>query len=632
LGTKYWDRPGIIDESGNRLNILIKLRSRWRETTIYRSTRVLSRTDQKKIFAVVILQVTFGLLDLIGVALLGILGALAVSGIESRKAGNRVNSALDLLGLAGKSFQSQVAIIGLLSAGLLIGRTIFSIIFTRRILFFLSTRAAHISKYLISKVLSQSMLKLNRLTTQELVYAVTVGVNSITVGVIGVVVNLISDGSLLLVMAVGLFFVDPWIALATFLVFSSLGYLLFKFLHKRAQKLGTLNAELSIKTNEKITEVLGSYRESVVRNRRGYYAESIGEIRLAVSNVLAELAFMPNVGKYVIESSMVLGALVISAIQFTLQDAAHAVATLVVFMAAATRIAPAILRVQQGAIAIKGSLGAARPTLDLLEEFENTGELVESEKYPEFNHPGFIGKISIRGVSLKYPDSAVPALKDINLEIEHGSVVALVGPSGAGKTSLVDIILGIIEEFDGKIEVSGNTPGESILKWPGAIAYVPQDVIIIDGTIRENVALGFPADGIESERILEPLKLAALGDFINSLKNGIDTSVGERGSRISGGQRQRLGVARALFTEPKLLVLDEATSALDGEAEFEISKTIEGMRGESTVILIAHRLSTVKRADLVVYLEEGYIRAKGTFEEVRAAVPNFDKQAKLMGI
>jgi ABC-type multidrug transport system fused ATPase/permease subunit len=175
-------------------------------------------------------------------------------------------------------------------------------------------------------------------------------------------------------------------------------------------------------------------------------------------------------------------------------------------------------------------------------------------------------------------------------------------------------------------------PLAAISRWPGAVSYVPQDVVICAGTIRENVAMGYPLESATDELVMSALKVSHLDTFVASLPDGVDTQVGERGTKLSGGQRQRLGIARAMFTRPHLLVLDEATSSLDGETEASISEAIHTLRGSTTVVMIAHRLSTVRDADIVVYLTDGAVVATGTFEKVRNAVPNFDHQAKLMGL
>jgi ABC-type multidrug transport system fused ATPase/permease subunit len=612
--------------------MLKRLQKKWSRTLIGRSVRVLSRADQRKISVVVFFQIFLGLIDLAGVAAIGMLGSLAVRGVSSQGPGDRVEVVLRYLHLSNQTFQTQAAVLGCLAAGLLIGRTILSVIFARRTLYFLSRRGARVSSSLVSKLLSQNLLAIQARTTQETLYAVTRGVDSITLGVIGVTVTLISDISLLFVMTVGLLLVDPTIAVSTVFVFGCIGYLLYRLLNKQARKLGVNESVFTIANNEKIVEVLNSYRESVVRNRRYFYAKEIEKTKFKLADTLAEISFLPSISKYVIESTVVLGTLIISASQFLLQDASRAVATLSVFMAASTRIAPAVMRIQQGTIGIRQSLGSAEPTLTLIESLEGVEENPEATNSLDTSHLGFSPTVDIRNLSLTYPNKIVPALNQVSLEIESGTFVAIVGPSGAGKTSLVDVLLGVLDGTSGSVLISGNPPLQTIAKWPGAIAYVPQDVAMSSGTIRENITLGFPENSEDEGLIHDALRTAQLLTFIESLPQGLDTQVGERGTKLSGGQRQRLGIARAMFTKPKLLVLDEATSALDGQTESDISSSILELKGSATVVMIAHRLSTVRFADLVVYIEGGKILAQGTFEEVRMQVPNFEKQAQLMGL
>ena len=601
-------------------------------STVIRSMKILPKSDKPKIFAAIFMQVSLALLDLIGVAIFGILGALAVTGVQSQQPGNRVSAVLSALGLSNFGFQQQVALLGLGAAAILVIRTLLSIIVTRKIFFFLSRRGALISATLVSRLLSQSLLKVQSRSTQETVYSVTAGVSAITLGVLGTTMTLIADGSLLLILLVGLFAVDAVIALSTFLFFALLGFVLYRVMNVKAHRLGYLVSELNVASHEKITEVLESYRESVVRNRRDHYSKEIGALRLKLADVLAELQFMPNVSKYVIESGVVIGALMIAGIQFGLQDASHAVATLSVFLAAGTRIAPATLRFQQSLVAIKSALGTAMPTLDMIERLSSIPAIDNSSENFDLEHLDFNGNISIENVSITYPTKSSKALNGVSLKINSGQSLAVVGPSGAGKTTLIDVLLGVLPPDDGRILVSGKSPLNAISEWPGAMAYVPQDVMIARGSIRENVALGFPVQVASDELVWRAIRDAQLEDFVESLPEGLDTQVGQRGTRISGGQRQRLGIARAMFTRPKLLVLDEATSSLDGQTEADISAAIQGLHGSVTIVMIAHRLSTVLHADQVIYMSEGKILSQGTFNEVRAAVPDFDHQAQLMGL
>ena len=604
----------------------------FRAKPVFRALRILNSRDRFRVVIVMGIQIFLGLLDLLGVAVIGLLGALSLNGVQSRPPGDRVSSFLKFFGLFDESFQTQAAMLGIAASVILITRTLISIVLTRKVLFFLSRRGALISSDLMKKLMSQPLVAIQQKTLYENLYAVTSGVSNVTLGILGTAVVLVADISLLIIMAVGLLIVDPTMALSTVVFFALIGLGLYKVMHQKAGELGLKETELNIQSNEKISEVLSSYRESVVRNRRDYYAREIGELRFKLADTLAELSFMPNVSKYVIESSVVLGALAISAAQFILQDAGRAVATLAIFLAAGTRIAPAVLRVQQGSMQIRRSLGAASSTLDLIDSLKNVAEVEPSSDVIDVLHPGFIPEIIMKDVSFSYPASTLPAIQGANLKITPGSLIAVVGPSGAGKTTLIDLILGVLDPDSGEVSISGMTASAISKTWPGSVSYVPQDVIIANGTIRSNITLGFPEESGTVEMIMDAIRISQLDGYLENLPEKENSKVGDRGAGMSGGQRQRLGIARALFTKPKLLVLDEATSALDGETEANVSAAIRTLKGDVTVILIAHRLSTVREADQVVYLEEGKIIATGTFEEVREAVPNFDRQASLMGL
>jgi ATP-binding cassette subfamily C protein len=601
--------------------------------TVVESFKTLTQKERRRVMVVAIIQVGLGFLDLIGVAIIGVIGSLAVNGIQSRAPGTRIADILDFLGLDGFTFQTQVAILGIGAAAVLVSRTLISMYFSKRIFHFLARRAAVTSNKLVSSLMSSQLKTIQVRSKQETIYAVTEGVNLMMLNIVGTVVGVTSDIFLLIILSVGLFVVNPFIAIATFLTFGIVGLVLYFAVNKKVNHLGNSNAELTVFSFEKISDALTNYKELYIRDKRDYYSEMINGSRQKIAWNSAELSFIPNLGKYMIEMTMVIGAIVICGFQFYFSDATHAVSILSVFLAAGSRIAPAILRVQSGAIAIKGSYGGASRTIALMKELNEEPIEVSPDAIAKAQRNGaFSGTACIKNLNFSYEDKNRLVLQDINLEIREGETIAIVGPSGAGKSTLVDLLLGLYTPISGTIEVSGVAPQLAIKAWPGAVAYVPQNVSLISGSIAENIALGYSKENIDLVRVGECLEISQLTEYIESLPEGVETKVGESALKMSGGQLQRLGIARAIYTKPKMLVLDEATSALDGKTEMDVSEAILSLRGKITITLIAHRLSTVLKADRIVYLEDGKILSIGNFEQVKAEIPEFANQAKLMGL
>jgi ATP-binding cassette subfamily C protein len=587
--------------------------------------------DRKKVFFATGSQILLSILDLLGVALIGVIGALSINGIQSKKAGNRVEQLLEFLNLNNFTFQQQVAVLGVIATVVLIAKTLLSIMISRRILNFLSSRGAKISRKILKKFLNQDLTEVNKYSQQEIIYASTTGVQNLTTGVIAATTSLFVDVSLLFILFVGLAVVSPSLAITTLTTFVIIAAILNGLLKNKAFALGSDEMKYSVESNEKIWEILNTYREAAVRNTRDYYVEEIGQIRLKVSNAIAQKIFLPYIGKYVMEVSMIVGALLITGVQFYFYDATAAITGLTLFMAATTRIAPAILRLQQGLVQIKNFLGNSAVTIELL-NLEREPARKEQEEVQPGSTMDFQPEIILRNIDYKYEVDSEFQIKDLSIKIHAGEHVAFVGPSGSGKTTLVDIILGVIRPDSGDVTISGINPLAAFKIWPQCVSYVPQQTSISNRSLRENILLGLKAELENDTKIQRALTKAGLQNLIDDLPNGLDTILGDNGFKLSGGQRQRIGIARALYTSPSLLVMDEATSALDASAEDEITKTLLALKQEITLITIAHRLSTVREADRVFYLDKGRIEAEGTFEEVRIKVPNFDKQANLMGL
>jgi ABC-type transport system involved in cytochrome bd biosynthesis fused ATPase/permease subunit len=366
------------------------------------------------------------------------------------------------------------------------------------------------------------------------------------VNVFGVFVALISDCALLLVMFFGLSFVDPISAVTSATIFGSLALFLFKIMHHKMQSLGEKQGKLQIRSAERINEAVNAYRELLVRNRRGFYAQQIGDLRHELADGRATLGFMSNLSKYVLEITLVLGSLLLASYQFYTSSAFRAIATITIFVAASTRIIPAILRLQQGLLGMKSAFAEAKPTVSLIEELIHIQPEVSQVQSLTRDHYGFCPEVRATNISFSY-DTNHRVLKGVDLYVGSGEFVAIVGGSGAGKTTLVDVLLGALDYDAGQIEISGTSPKLAFSSWPGAVSYVSQDCMVINGTIKENLGLGYLASEIEDAYCWESLRFARLDDFVRSLPLQLNSYVGDRGTSLSGGQRQRLGIARALI-------------------------------------------------------------------------------------
>jgi len=276
------------------------------------------------------------------------------------------------------------------------------------------------------------------------------------------------------------------------------------------------------------------------------------------------------------------------------------------FAAAAFRVIPSINRI----ISAIQSLRYASPVVDLLNK-ELSSQESEKSNENECNNGAFKTELRLEKVRYKYPSSDKLALVDVSLEIPFGSSVGFIGGSGAGKSTLVDIILGLLTPASGEVKVDGLSIQTNLRAWQDQIGYVPQTIFLTDDTLRRNVALGVPDEGIDDGKLRQALKAAQLDLFVNDLFDGVNTMVGECGVRLSGGQRQRIGIARALYHDPQVLVLDEATSSLDTSTEQEVMNAVCELKGEKTLIIIAHRLSTVERCDHLFKIDQGELVEKG---------------------
>lgn len=603
------------------------------------SLRLLNRRDRRLLGVSTALQMSTSFLDLIGVLLLGLVASVAVTVVQSQPPPAIVESLFSRIGLDDVSDQQIVIYLAVAAAVVLLTKSVVSTILIRRILRFLANRQALVSARLTAELLSRPLPEIQRRSTQETAYALMTGVGQATVGLLGQAVIAVSEIALLAVLGIALLFLDPLVTLGSIAFFALVAFILQKLLGSWASRLGTEGATYDITSLNAVQEAVAAYREVTVSDRRSLYVDRIQSLRWQAAQVSAEFGFMNQIPKYVFETALVVGAFLLTAVLFLTRDAVAAVGTLALFLAAASRVMPSLLRLQGAALTIRASAGGAQPTFALAEELGHPQEAVVEPVLPHLikeriarGNPDFRADVVVHEVTVSYPGGTRPALDRVSLSIPHGEAVALVGKSGAGKSTLADVILGIVLPQSGSVSLGGVSPDEAVQRWPGGVSYVPQEVVLANDTVRFNVALGLPREAIDDDLVWEALERAQFARYLRGDREGLDTHIGERGLQLSGGQRQRLGLARALFTRPSLLVLDEATSALDAETESDITRTIASMHETVTTVIIAHRLSTVRHVDRLAYLEEGRLVRCAPFAEMVEAVPAFRRQADLMGL
>ena len=600
---------------------------------------LLDRRSKRILVLLVAVQLLVASLDLLGVLLFGIVAALSASAIAGQTS-QTLTQVLQTAGLQGID-EAYLAIVIAVVAGLVfVTKSVVTFLLIRRSLRFLANRQAMVSSRLAAELLSRPLLFVQRKSSQQNAFALTTGANGATLGILGNFIVAVSEVALLVVMTVGLLVIDPFVAIFTVIFFAALAFVLNRAMGNWAKRLGAQLAAAEVASYTSVQDALRTYRETTVSGRRTIFVQRFQSLRWRAAKYQADSQIMIQVPKYVFEVGLIIGGAALVLSQLLTREVVAAVAVIAVFLVAASRVMPALLRLQQASLAIRQGSGTAERTFEMNRSLEAYDGVYYSDSTTAneilagigAGHTNFSPDVNIRNVSLTYPGADRPAIVDATFQVGAGESLALVGPTGAGKSTIADLVLGVIEPDTGSVRVGGLRPKEAVTRWPGAMAYVPQEVVVLNGTIRDNVGLGLPKEFIDDAMVWRALERSHLAETLRREREGLDTIVGEHGVRLSGGQRQRLGLARALYTRPRFMVLDEATSALDAETEKIVSEALQELSGDVTLVIVAHRLATIRRCDQVIYVEEGRIQARGTFDEVRSSQPNFDRQAEILGL
>ena len=570
-------------------------------------------------------------LDIIAVGLMGLLGAITASGLSGQ---NFVIFGRPLPEPTAGNVITLVAIV----AGLFILKGGLGILFARWTAIFLAGVEIRNSAKVARYVFSGSLQRLRKYSRAEIEFLVGVSISATFSGVLGAMTTLLIEG-MLFVSIFTVFLLVDWVsALVIGAYFAGLVYVLQSTTAKRYLQSGRRIQEGTIGAGSAILEMVDGFREIAVLSKQNFFLSRFLEAKKLGARTGVTLQILKSLPRYIAEGGLILGALGFVAWQLSRGTLAEGLLSLGIFLSGSFRMMGAILPLQQIWNELRISQKWVTSAQEVLLELKDTPELLDASIYApthlegkEVTNEARAGlEVRLVDVSFRHLGASSQTIDQITLRAPAGSYSAIVGPSGAGKTTLVDLILGLYKPDSGTVVIDGIEPEALREESPGLMSYVPQKPGIVTGSIADNVALGLAEHERDEEQIWAALEGAQLADHVRTLELQIHSDLGSHSDALSGGQIQRLGLARALYTKPNLIILDEATSALDAATEASISGAIQQLGSDTTVIVIAHRLSTIQHADIVHVMDQGRVVDSGTFKEVRGRVPMIEEYVKLM--
>lgn len=477
-------------------------------------------------------------------------------------------------------------------------KSLFLVFLTHKQNRFLSNITAFISNKLFNSYMSQPYsFHLNR-NASELIKNIHIEVNYFH-SFLTSLISIFTEAGFVISVLATLIYIEPIGALSIGLFYGFLSIIFLQFTKRKLITWGNLRESLDAQVSKTALEGLGGIKDLLILGKTAFFIEEYSNKNYFKARLNANQATFSQIPRFYLELISIIG-LVSFIILLLLQgkDSASLFAILGIFVAATFRIIPSLNRI----IASTQSIKYYMPSVDIICKEINDNIVLEVDDNKSKDYE-FINDIEFRNVDFNFTKDLI-VLKDINLIIKNGQTIGIIGESGSGKSTLVDLLIGLHKPTSGKILIDGINNFQMSQSWRNKIGYVSQTIYLIDDTIKKNIALGVPENKINDSKIIELIKQVQLDKFINNLELGINTKVGERGVQLSGGQRQRIGIARALYHDPQILILDEATSALDSKTEKEVMESINNLKGDKTIIMIAHRISTLVDCDEIYNIRD----------------------------
>jgi ATP-binding cassette, subfamily B, bacterial PglK len=605
-------------------------------STIRRSWKLLTRRQKIGLSILSFFRMSVNMLDAIGITLIGIAITVFLGNINSVQALDWFPSPL----------RESPSLILMVIALIFVSKTVLGILLARRTGLFLARVETHHSQRIAQTLFSEGLAKTKQLSRADMEWTVLRSTDFAFQKVLNQSMSLLAEASLA-VFIFGLMVIADWqaslaitayflVVLGIFQWFSSSKYLVA----------GARLSAGSVLVTTVITDLVNTFREISVMQKTNHYLDVFAKARRQVADSNAIHYYLQSIPRLLVETSLIVGALVFLSWEFFRTSGEVDFSALGILLVGSLRIMSALLPLQRSFSELRyveAQAGAAQTLLEgsLSQEKPQPTPMIESARVSSSDAPQGGLRVEISKVTFAFVDqpdpkdsptggSTTPVIDGISLAIQPGGYVALVGPSGAGKSTLVDLILGLYQPSSGDILVEGLPAREFFARHPGIVGYVPQKPGIVSGTIAQNIALGVESSEVDDDAVWAAIRTAQLEEYVTGLPAGIHSDLGPHADSLSGGQKQRLGLARALYTNPKFLVLDEATSALDAQTESSVTESLMALRGEVTVLVVAHRLSTVQNVDTAYVLDKGKIIASGPFSKLRRDVPLIKNYIELM--
>jgi ABC-type bacteriocin/lantibiotic exporter with double-glycine peptidase domain len=593
-----------------------------------RTLEFMSPRERVTFFIFLSLRAIVALLDLIGILAIGFLATSVALFISQGSDPSRV---IEVGSITVPAVTMQnLPLIAAMVLLLFSAKAVLSILLTRQLAYFLSRIEARAARAIAQNAFGKGLEGASANSREEILYAVQTGSPSAFNNVMNSIGTLTAEGFLFALVLAAFTIVNPAVALGAVLYFGIIGFLIQFFLGRVMHRTGLKVTESTVEANSVLSDLGEVLRESTILGRQKFFFDRIFHSRLRTSGSAATQFVLTGMPRYIVETSLIIAIAVFIILQASSGEIASSAATIGIFLTGGLRLTSSLLPLQGALLSIKQAVPPASRALDFLTPTHESS--IQLEVYERAEMTGEPLSVSSKNLSFGYKSSESDTLTGISFEIKEGSQAAFIGVSGAGKSTLADLILGLLVPTSGEILVNGVNPTDLLERHPGLLGYVPQKPGMVSGTISQNIALGVDTSDVDEQKLSDAISDAHLTELIAALPQGLNTDIGKRKDGLSGGQLQRIGLARALYSKPKLLVMDEATSALDAESENEINKALDAMRGKVTVILIAHRLNTIQRSDIVFLMEAGKISASGTFQDLLKENEKVKHLAQLMAI